>query len=227
VDSSVGGKTAINHPLGKNMIGAFYQPARVLCDLATLDTLPERELRAGLAEVIKYGPIADMDFLAWLEDNLAALLARDRAALAHAVRRSCEIKAAVVAQDEREGGLRAILNFGHTFGHAIETGMGYGQWLHGEAVACGMVLAADLSASVGLVPPAFAQRLQLLIERAGLPVRAPYMPPQRWFDLMRVDKKAEAGDVRYVLIDKPGSATVRAVEDARVQAVIERHSAAA
>ena len=226
VDSSVGGKTAINHPLGKNMIGAFYQPARVLCDLATLDTLPERELRAGLAEVIKYGPIADMDFLAWLESNLGALLARDRAALAHAVRRSCEIKAWVVAQDERESGLRAILNFGHTFGHAIETGIGYGHWLHGEAVACGMVLAADLSATVGLVPAAFAQRLQHLIERAGLPVVAPHMPAQRWFELMRVDKKAEAGDVRYVLIDQPGSAVVRAVDDASVQRVIERHSAA-
>ena len=227
VDSSVGGKTAINHPLGKNMIGAFYQPARVLCDLATLATLPERELRAGLAEVIKYGPIADMDFLAWLEDNLAALLARDPAALAHAVRRSCEIKAWVVAQDEREGGLRAILNFGHTFGHAIETGIGYGQWLHGEAVASGMVLAADLSATLGLVPAAFAQRLQRLIERAGLPVVAPRMPAQRWFDLMRVDKKAEAGSVRYVLIDRPGSAAVRAVDDATVQRVIERHTAAA
>jgi len=227
VDSSVGGKTAINHPLGKNMIGAFYQPARVLCDLATLATLPERELRAGLAEVIKYGPIADMDFLAWLEDNLAALLARDLAALAHAVRRSCEIKAWVVAQDEREGGLRAILNFGHTFGHAIETGIGYGQWLHGEAVASGMVLAADLSATLGLVPAAFAQRLQRLIERAGLPVVAPRMPAQRWFDLMRVDKKAEAGSVRYVLIDRPGSAALRAVDDATVQRVIERHTAAA
>ena len=227
VDSSVGGKTAINHPLGKNMIGAFYQPARVLCDLATLDTLPDRELRAGLAEVIKYGPIADMEFLAWLEDKLPALLARDRDALAHAVQRSCEIKAWVVAQDEREGGLRAILNFGHTFGHAIETGMGYGQWLHGEAVACGMVMAADLSATTGLVSEAFAQRLRRLIERAGLPVAAPRMPAQRWFELMRVDKKAEAGGVRYVLIDKPGNATVRGVDDATVQTVIERHSVSA
>ena len=225
VDSSVGGKTAINHPLGKNMIGAFYQPARVVCDLATLDTLPARELSAGLAEVIKYGPIADMDFLAWLENNLDALLARDRAALAHAVQRSCEIKAWVVAQDEREGGLRAILNFGHTFGHAIETGMGYGQWLHGEAVGCGMVLAADLSATLGLVPAGFAQRLQRLIERAGLPVVAPHMPPQRWFDLMRVDKKAEAGSIRYVLIQSPGSACMRSVDDSTVRRVIERHSA--
>jgi 3-dehydroquinate synthase len=227
VDSSVGGKTAINHPLGKNMIGAFYQPARVLCDLATLDTLPLRELCAGLAEVIKYGPIADMDFLAWLEAHMDALLARDRTALAHAVRRSCEIKAWVVAQDEREGGLRAVLNFGHTFGHAIETGMGYGQWLHGEAVGCGMVLAAELSATLGLVPAAFASRLQRLIERAGLPVVAPAMPMQRWFELMRLDKKAEAGHVQYVVIAEAGRAALRAVDDETVQRVIERHSAKA
>jgi 3-dehydroquinate synthase len=227
VDSSVGGKTAINHPLGKNMIGAFYQPARVLCDLATLDTLPQRELLAGLAEIIKYGPIADMDFLAWLETNLQALLARDRAALTHAVRRSCEIKAWVVAQDEREGGLRAILNFGHTFGHAIETGQGYGQWLHGEAVACGMVMAADLSATLGLVPAALAMRLQRLIEQAGLPVQAPHMSAQRWFEMMRVDKKAEGGAIRYVLLDGPGHAAMRAVADDVVALVIARHCAPA
>ncbi len=227
VDSSVGGKTAINHPLGKNMIGAFYQPARVLCDLSTLNTLPQRELRAGLAEVIKYGPIADMAFMAWLEEHMDALLARDLAALSYAVQRSCEIKAWVVEQDEREGGLRAILNFGHTFGHAIETGMGYGQWLHGEGVACGMVLAADLSAELGLVPASFATRLQRLVERAGLPVQAPTMPMDRWFELMRVDKKAEAGAVRYVVISEPGRAAVRAVEDDTVQRVIERHTATA
>ncbi|MFY9512041.1 MAG: 3-dehydroquinate synthase, partial [Rubrivivax sp.] len=153
VDSSVGGKTAVNHPLGKNMIGAFYQPQRVLCDLGTLATLPARELSAGLAEVIKYGPIADAGFLDWIEAQMPALMARDAAALAHAVRRSCEIKADVVGQDERESGLRAILNFGHTFGHAIEAGLGYGAWLHGEAVACGMVMATELSAQLGLVPP--------------------------------------------------------------------------
>ena len=172
VDSSVGGKTAINHPLGKNMIGAFYQPLRVVCDLDTLRTLPPRELRAGLAEVIKYGPIADVDFLDWIEANLDALLARDAAALAHAVRRSCEIKAEVVGQDERESGLRAILNFGHTFGHAIEAGLGYGQWLHGEAVGCGMVHGGG---AVGAARPgagaSLRPRLQRLIERAGLPVR--------------------------------------------------------
>jgi 3-dehydroquinate synthase len=160
VDSSVGGKTAINHPAGKNMVGAFYQPQRVVCDLDTLRTLPPRELRAGLAEVIKYGPIADAAFLDWIEAHLDDLLASDADALAHAVRRSCEIKAWVVGQDERESGLRAILNFGHTFGHAIESGLGYGQWLHGEAVACGMVMAADLSARLGLVNADFALRLK-------------------------------------------------------------------
>ena len=227
VDSSVGGKTAINHALGKNMIGAFYQPARVLCDLSTLDTLPQRELCAGLAEVIKYGPIADMDFLAWLETNLNALLARDCAALAHAVQRSCEIKAWVVGQDERESGLRAILNFGHTFGHAIETGQGYGAWLHGEAVACGMVLASDLSAMLGLVPAGFATRMENLIQRAGLPLMAPPMPLTRWFELMRVDKKAEAGAIRYVVIESPGRGGVRMAPDDLVARVISRHLAAA
>jgi 3-dehydroquinate synthase len=225
VDSSVGGKTAINHPLGKNMIGAFYQPARVVCDLDTLATLPPRELSAGLAEVIKYGPIADMSFFDWIEDQLPALLAREPAALAHAVQRSCEIKAHVVGQDEREAGLRAILNFGHTFGHAIEAGLGYGEWLHGEAVGCGMVLAAALSAELGLVPPAFAERLERLVRRAGLPTAAPFMPGARWLELMRVDKKAEAGEVRFVLIEAPGRAGVRPAPDATVLRVIERHTA--
>jgi len=225
VDSSVGGKTAINHPLGKNMIGAFYQPARVVCDLDTLATLPARELAAGLAEVIKYGPIADMAFFDWIEGHLDALLARDRAALAHAVRRSCEIKAAVVGEDERESGLRAILNFGHTFGHAIEAGQGYGAWLHGEAVGCGMVLAAALSAELGLVPPAFVERLTRLAQRAGLPVQAPCMPDERWLELMRVDKKAEAGAIRFVLIETPGRAALRSAPDETVLRVIHRHSA--
>jgi 3-dehydroquinate synthase len=224
VDSSVGGKTAINHPAGKNMIGAFYQPQRVVCDLDTLRTLPERELRAGLAEVIKYGPIADAELLAWIEAQLDALLARDVAALAHAVRRSCEIKAWVVGQDEREGGLRAILNFGHTFGHAIESGLGYGAWLHGEAVACGMVLAADLSVRLGLVPPAFAARLRRLIERAGLPVRGPALGAERYLELMRVDKKAQGGEIRFVLIDAPGRALVRAAPDALVREVLAAHT---
>ncbi len=224
VDSSVGGKTAINHPRGKNMIGAFYQPERVVCDLATLDTLPARELSAGLAEIIKYGPIADMAFLDWIEAHLPALRAGDHDALAHAVRRSCEIKAAVVGQDERESGLRAILNFGHTFGHAIEAGLGYGQWLHGEAVGCGMVLAGALSAELGLVDAAFVARLRGLIEAAGLPVRAPVMAGDRWLELMRLDKKADAGEIRFVVIDGPGRAALRAAPDAVVRRVLEHHS---
>ena len=225
VDSSVGGKTAINHPLGKNMIGAFYQPQLVVCDLATLDTLPVRELSAGLAEIIKYGPIADMDFMVWLEDHMDDLLARDRAALAHAVRRSCEIKAWVVGQDEREAGLRAILNFGHTFGHAIEAGMGYGAWLHGEGVGAGMVMAAELSRRLGLVDEAFVARLKVLVQRAGLPLRGAVLDAAdnagRYLELMRVDKKAEAGEIRFVLIDGPGRACVRAAPDALVREVID------
>jgi 3-dehydroquinate synthase len=225
VDSSVGGKTGINHPLGKNMIGAFYQPRLVVCDLATLDTLPERELSAGLAEVIKYGPIADMEFMAWQEASMDDLRARDRTALAHAVRRSCEIKAWVVGQDERESGLRAILNFGHTFGHAIEAGMGYGVWLHGEAVGAGMVMAAELSLRMGLVDEKFVLRLRNLIQRAGLPVKAPVLDPSdnagRYLELMRVDKKAESGEIRFVLIDGPGKAVLRSAPDALVREVID------
>jgi 3-dehydroquinate synthase len=224
VDSSVGGKTGINHPAGKNMIGAFYQPRRVICDLSTLATLPPRELSAGLAEVIKYGPIADMAFLDWIEANIDALMARDTRALAHAVRRSCEIKAWVVGQDERESGLRAILNFGHTFGHAIEAGMGYGQWLHGEAVGCGMVMAARLSEKLGLVDAPFVARLKALIERAGLPTVAPVLDAQdnagRYLALMRVDKKAEAGAIQFVVIDGPGRASMRPAPDDLVAEVI-------
>jgi 3-dehydroquinate synthase len=223
VDSSVGGKTAINHPLGKNMIGAFYQPARVICDLSTLDSLPPRELAAGLAEVIKYGPIADAAFFDWIEDHLDALLARDPAALLHAIGRSCEIKAWVVGQDEREGGLRAILNFGHTFGHAIEAGLGYGQWLHGEAVACGMLMAADLSVRLGLMPPAFVDRLRYLLERSGLPTRAPALGIDRYLELMRVDKKAEGGEIRFVVIEALGRAAVRPAPDALVREVLAAH----
>lgn len=220
VDSSVGGKTAINHPLGKNMIGAFYQPQRVVCDLDTLRTLPVRELSAGLAEVIKYGPIADMAFLDWIEANMAALLAREPATLAYAVRRSCEIKAWVVGQDERESGLRAILNFGHTFGHAIESGLGYGQWLHGEAVGCGMVMATRLSCELGLVDEAFLHRLTALIAGAGLPIKGPQLGTERYLELMRVDKKAEAGEIRFVVIDGPGRARLRVAPDALVAQVI-------
>jgi 3-dehydroquinate synthase len=224
VDSSVGGKTAINHPLGKNMIGAFYQPRLVVCDLGTLATLPPREFSAGLAEVIKYGPIADMEFLAWLEQNLDGLMAREPQLLAHAVRRSCEIKAQVVGEDEREAGLRAILNFGHTFGHAIEAGLGYGEWLHGEAVACGMVMASHLSQGLGLVNATFVERLTRLLVRAGLPARAPALGSDRFVELMRVDKKAEAGEIKFVVIDEPGRAAVRGAPDSLVREVIVRCS---
>ena len=225
VDSSVGGKTAINHPLGKNMIGAFYQPLLVVCDLDVLATLPPRELSAGLAEVIKYGPIADMAFLDWIEAHLDALLAKEPAALAHAIQRSCEIKAWVVGQDERESGLRVILNFGHTFGHAIESGLGYGEWLHGEGVGCGMVMAAHLSQRLGLVDLAFVERVTALIRRAGLPVKAPVLSSTdnagRYLDLMRIDKKSEAGEIRFVLIDGPGRAAMRSAPDALVREVID------
>ncbi|MEO7241927.1 MAG: 3-dehydroquinate synthase [Variovorax sp.] len=248
VDSSVGGKTAINHPLGKNMIGAFYQPALVLCDLTTLSTLPPREVSAGLAEVIKYGPIYDLDFYDWIEAHIDALRAQDAGALAklqqspvsgersapsvspassalaataHAVKRSCEIKAEVVAQDERESGLRAILNFGHTFGHAIEAGLGYGEWLHGEAVGCGMVMAARLSERLGGIDRAFVQRLEALVARAGLPTRAPALGVERYLDLMRLDKKAEAGEIRFVVLDRPGHAHMQTAPAQMVREVIE------
>jgi 3-dehydroquinate synthase len=225
VDSSVGGKTAINHPLGKNMVGAFYQPVRVICDLDVLASLPPQELSAGLAEVIKYGPIADMDLLGWIEANLPDLLARRPAALAHAVKRSCEIKARVVGADEREAGLRAILNFGHTFGHAIEAGMGYGAWLHGQAVGCGMVMAALLSHRLGLVDALFVEQLRRLIEAAGLPVTGPVLDTAdnagRYLALMRLDKKAEAGEIKFVVIDGPGRAAVRGAPDALVREVID------
>lgn len=225
VDSSVGGKTAINHPLGKNMIGAFYQPRLVVCDLDLLSTLPAREMSAGLAEVIKYGPIADMAFMEWLEISMEALRDGNSEALAYAIRRSCEIKAAVVSQDERESGLRAILNFGHTFGHAIEAGMGYGTWLHGEGVGAGMVMAAELSFRLGLVDAAFVYRLRTLIERAGLSVGGPVIDPQdnagRYLAWMRGDKKSEAGEIRFVLIDGPGRAVVRTAPDALVREVID------
>ncbi|MDD2976676.1 3-dehydroquinate synthase [Aquabacterium sp.] len=224
VDSSVGGKTAINHPAGKNMIGAFYQPQRVICDLATLDTLPQRELLAGLAEVIKYGPIADAEFLSWLEAHMDQLLARDRAALKHAIQRSCEIKAWVVGQDEKESGLRAILNYGHTFGHAIESGLGYGEWLHGEAVGAGMVMAADLSARLGLIDEGTSQRIRALIARTGLPVTAPDLGADRYLELMQVDKKAEGGEIRFVVIGPLGQAGMRPAPESVVRDVIAFHT---
>jgi 3-dehydroquinate synthase len=208
VDSSVGGKTGINHPLGKNMIGAFYQPQVVLADLHTLRTLPARELSAGLAEVIKYGLIADLAFLDWLESNMAALRALDTACLTYAIERSCAIKADIVAQDERESGLRALLNLGHTFGHAIESGMGYGNWLHGEAVAAGTVLAADLSCRLGWLTEADVARLRRLYRAAGLPDVAPDLGAEVYLRWMGLDKKVEDGRIRFVLLRALGDGVV-------------------
>lgn len=208
VDSSVGGKTGVNHPGGKNLIGAFHQPRAVLSDLSTLRTLPPRELRAGLAEVVKYGLIDDLGFLEWIERHLDALLALDAAALAHAVRRSCEIKARIVAADEREHGQRALLNLGHTFGHAIETAAGYGEWLHGEAVAMGMLLAADLSQRLGWIDGTDVGRLRELLLRAGLPVTAPPIGASRALGLMGMDKKVLAGRIRLVLLRRLGAGEV-------------------
>jgi 3-dehydroquinate synthase len=210
VDSSVGGKTGINHPLGKNMVGAFYQPQVVLADTDTLNTLPGRELSAGLAEVIKYGLIGDLPFLEWLEANMDKLLARDTGALIYAIARSCQDKATVVAADERESGVRAHLNLGHTFGHAIETGMGYGNWLHGEAVAAGMVLAADCSRRMGWLSEADVARVRALIRRAGLPDTAPDLGVERYMDYMGRDKKVEGGRTRFVLLKRLGEAVVTA-----------------
>lgn len=209
VDSSVGGKTAVNHPRGKNMIGAFYQPQCVLADTSTLDTLADRELSAGLAEVIKYGLICDFEFFVWLEANLDRLLARDADALAYAIERSCINKAKVVAEDERESGVRAILNLGHTFGHAIETGMGYGAYLHGEAVAIGICQAADLSRRLGWLDTDSVERIVSLLRRARLPVAPPTdLDAERYLDLMAVDKKNIAGKLRLILLERIGRATL-------------------
>lgn len=209
VDSSVGGKTAVNHPLGKNMIGAFYQPRCVLADTGTLDTLADRQLRAGIAEVIKYGLVRDREFFTWLEGNIESLLAREPTALAVAIERSCRNKAEVVAVDERERGMRAILNLGHTFGHAIETGLGYGGWLHGEAVAAGLCMAADLSQRLGWLAPDDSRRIEALVARARLPTRGPAnLAADRLLKLMAVDKKVRAGKLRLVLLKAIGEAIV-------------------
>ena len=208
VDSSIGGKTAINHPLGKNMIGAFYQPRVVISDMQTLKTLPERELKAGLAEIIKHGVIKDKDFFAWLENNIERILACDVEALAHAVLRSCEIKGAVVVEDERELGDRALLNFGHTFGHAIENAFGYGTWLHGEAVAAGMALASDLSVRMGLLEQRDAARIGKLLIRAGLPAKVTGVSSSQMLRLMSMDKKAKDGKLRFILLNSLGSALI-------------------
>jgi 3-dehydroquinate synthase len=215
VDSSVGGKTAINHALGKNMIGAFHQPQAVIADVSVLDTLPDRELRAGLAEVIKHGLALDPGFTQWLELNIENLLARESGALTHAIKRSCELKARIVAADERESGARALLNFGHTFGHAIENAAGYGRWLHGEAIGAGMVMAAELSFRLGLIGDEARVRLRTLIQRAGLPIAAPEgLSPDELLEAMAVDKKAMHGKLRFVLLRSIGQAELCSDVDA-------------
>ena len=208
VDSSVGGKTGVNHPLGKNMIGAFHQPNCVIADIGTLDTLSDREFAAGLAEVIKYGLICDRDFYQYLLANIDGLVARDKSLLATAIFRSCENKARVVAADERESGIRAILNLGHTFGHAIETAQGYGNWLHGEAVAVGMLLAADLSARMGQINASEVETLKALLQKASLPIEPPNMTVEQFLELMAVDKKVLDGQLRLVLLKSIGEAVV-------------------
>jgi 3-dehydroquinate synthase len=218
VDSSVGGKTGVNHPQGKNLIGAFHQPQIVLIDTSSLATLPGRELRAGLAEVIKHGAIADAGFFAWLEENIAALLELDPEAIAYAIQRSCELKAEVVAADEREAGRRALLNFGHTFGHAIEHCLGYGEWLHGEAVAAGMVMAAQLSG----IDSGDLNRLQNLLVAAGLPEKPPAVGAQAMLDAMAVDKKVLQKQLRFVLLGELGSAFVSSdIDPSRLEQVLE------
>ncbi len=209
VDSSVGGKTGVNHPLGKNMIGAFYQPQCVVIDIDTLDTLDDKQLSAGLAEVIKYGFIRDAEFLVWLDENMEKLLQRDKEALAYAIYRSCEHKAEVVAADEREAGQRALLNLGHTFGHAIETGMGYGEWLHGEAVAVGMVMAAELSEKMGWLSEQEVQQVRDLLIKANLPIEPPKeLSGERFSELMSIDKKVQDGILSLVLMKSYGESVV-------------------
>lgn len=226
VDSSVGGKTGVNHPLGKNMIGAFYQPKAVVIDMSVLSTLPEREFSAGLAEIIKYGASLDQGFFDWLEDAMDALVARDSKSLAYAIEKSCQLKAMVVAEDERESsGRRALLNFGHTFGHAIEAGLGFGTWLHGEAVGCGMVMATRLSQDLGQVRADEASRVLNLVRRAGLPTQPPKWSAQTYLDWMRHDKKAAAGRIRYILLKGIGQAEFRPVDDAAVSASLQAMTA--
>jgi len=228
VDSSVGGKTAVNHALGKNMIGAFHQPIAVIADMDTLATLNDRELKAGLAEVIKYGFIIDADFFTWLEQNIDALLARDIKATAEAVRRSCEIKARVVEQDEKEHGIRALLNLGHTFGHAIEGSLGYGEWLHGEAVSAGIAMALDFSERLGLIDAATGRRGVALLQRAGLPVAPPEdISPTRFLEYMSRDKKVSEGQLRFIVVDAIGQSRVTAdYDEAALRATLAHFSAA-
>ena len=221
VDSSVGGKTGINHALGKNMIGAFYQPQLVLADTTTLNTLPDRELSAGMAEIIKYGLISDLAFFEWLESNMEKLLARDPTALTYAIQRSCQNKAEVVAADERESGQRALLNLGHTFGHAIEAGLGYGVWLHSEAVGAGMLLAAVLSQRMGWLSVPDVQRIEALIIKARLPHIAPNLGPDKYLNLMGLDKKVEGGKLRFVLLKALGTAVLSEAPTAPLLATLD------
>ena len=228
VDSSVGGKTGVNHPQGKNMIGAFHQPRCVIADTNTITTLPANELRAGLAEVIKHGFILDESFFTWLEQNTQKLLEKDPVALTHAIRRSCEIKAEVVARDEQEHGVRALLNLGHTFGHAIEAALGYGNWLHGEAVAAGIAMASDLSCRLGLIDATSHRRGLALLQAAGLPIRAPAeITPEQFMHYMTRDKKTRDGQIRLILLNAIGSAIVSDDFDSTVlQQLLEHHQAA-
>ena len=229
VDSSVGGKTGVNHPLGKNMIGAFHQPQCVVIDTNTLNTLDDRQLSAGIAEVIKYGFIRDTEFISWLENNMDKLLARDTEAIAYAIEISCQCKANVVAEDEKESGVRALLNLGHTFGHAIEAGTGYGNWLHGEAVGTGMLMAADLSMRQGWISELDVQRVENLIDKAMLPTRAPHsIGFDKFMDLMAVDKKVRAGKINFVLYKTLGDAFVTDKFDVdNLKQTIEAHRAVA
>lgn len=222
VDSSVGGKTAVNHPLGKNLIGAFYQPIAVDIDINVLKTLPQREIAAGLAEVIKYGLIMDREFFDWCEDFAEELKALEPEVISYAIHRSCELKAQVVEEDEKESNRRMILNFGHTFAHVIENGLGYGEWLHGEAVGCGMVQAAELSAIVGSFPKADVERVRALVEKIGCPTVAPCLGGKdQWFEIMKLDKKATAGKIKFVLLEEIGQAKVQSAAQELVSLVLE------
>jgi 3-dehydroquinate synthase len=224
VDSSVGGKTGVNHPGGKNLIGAFHQPAAVVADTDTLKTLPVRELRAGLAEVIKCGLIGDAALFSWLEENVERLLDHDQAALTHVIRRSCELKASIVGRDEREQGDRALLNLGHTFGHALESATGYTKWLHGEAVGAGLLMAATMSHEAGLIPVDVVERLRRLLVRTGLPTEERDVRADTALDHMRIDKKVKSGRIRLVLLRSIGAAFVTAdYPDVALQKTLEAH----
>ncbi|AGF47249.1 3-dehydroquinate synthase [Candidatus Kinetoplastibacterium desouzaii TCC079E] len=221
VDSSVGGKTAVNHPLGKNMIGSFYQPESVEIDIDVLNTLDAKQISSGLSEVIKYGLILDQDFWVWCENNINKLLSLDKDALSYAIQRSCELKAYVVGKDEKESGLRAILNLGHTFGHAIESGLGYGNWLHGEAVGCGLVQASVLSSLLFNLDESIVERVKSLVKSIGCPITAPNFSLEKWIDLMLVDKKNQHGKIRFVLITKIGESLVQDVSEDMIKLAIQ------